>query len=108
MPDPIESVVQTMAGLFAGRSREEQKRLLAALERAGAAVYRSLAENEDDASAREGLLAAAATYAISTNTADTIATCLIAAITLWWLIQLTPAVRSILQAAPRRLAPDRL
>ena len=60
MTDSIESAVQTMAGLFAGRSREEQKRLLAALERAGAAVYRSLAESEDDASVREGLLSAAA------------------------------------------------
>jgi putative heme degradation protein len=57
--ESIDSVVQTMAELFAGRSREEQKRLLAALERAGAAVYRALAQDEADASAREALLAAA-------------------------------------------------
>lgn len=59
MAESIDSVVQTMAELFAGRSREEQKRLLAALERAGAAVYRALAQDEADASAREALLAAA-------------------------------------------------
>ena len=33
--------------------------LLAALERAGAAIYRSLADDEADPSAREGLLLAA-------------------------------------------------
>ena len=60
MPEPIEAAVQQMAALFQGRSREEGMQLLAALERAGAAVYRSLAENEEDASTREGLLAAAA------------------------------------------------
>lgn len=59
MAESIDSVVQTMAGLFAGRSREKQKRLLAALERAGAAVYRALAQDEADASACEALLAAA-------------------------------------------------
>ena len=60
MPESIESAVQSMAGLFAGRSREESKQLLAALERAGAAVYRSLAGDEEDPSVRDGLLLAAA------------------------------------------------
>ena len=60
MPDSIESAVQSMAALFQGRSREESMQLLAALERAGAAVYRSLADDEADPSAREGLLLAAA------------------------------------------------
>lgn len=52
--------MQTMAALFQGRSREEIMQLLAALERSGAAVYRSLADDEEDPSAREGLLLAAA------------------------------------------------
>ena len=56
----IQSAQQTMATLFEGKSLEDAKQLLAALERAGAAVYRALAANEQDASAREGLLAAAA------------------------------------------------
>ncbi len=60
MPESIESAVQAMAALFQGRSREESKQLLAALERAGAAVYRSLAADEEDGSEREGLLLAAA------------------------------------------------
>ncbi len=55
----VQTAVASMAGLFQGLSREEQKELLAALERAGAAVYRALAEQEDDASARDELLAAA-------------------------------------------------
>ena len=60
MPESIESAVQSMAVLFQGRSREEIMQLLAALERSGAAVYRSLADGEADPSAREGLLLAAA------------------------------------------------
>ncbi len=44
----IEAAVQQMARLFEGLTLSEQKALLAALERAGAAVYRSLAENEKD------------------------------------------------------------
>ena len=60
MPESIESAMQTMAALFEGRSREESKQLLAALERAGAAVYRSLAGDEEDRSVRDGLLLAAA------------------------------------------------
>ena len=60
MPESIESAVQSMAALFQGRSREEIMQLLAALERSGAAVYRSLADEEEDPTAREGLLLAAA------------------------------------------------
>lgn len=48
-----------LTSLFAGKSHEEQKALLASLERAGAATYRMLAENETDAAHREALLAAA-------------------------------------------------
>ncbi|MGB2693938.1 MAG: hypothetical protein WBD55_01985 [Dehalococcoidia bacterium] len=59
-PLSIETAVQQLAGLFAGRTRDEQKALLAALERAGAGVYRALAADEPDASLREALLAAAA------------------------------------------------
>ena len=60
MSESIQAAVQQMAALFQGRSRDEIKQLLAALERAGAAVYRSLADDETDATARQGLLAAAA------------------------------------------------
>ena len=59
MPESIETAVQQMAGLFQGRSREESKQLLAALERAGAAVYRSLADEAADAAEREALLLSA-------------------------------------------------
>ncbi len=48
-----------MAKLFEGKSRDEQKALLAALERAGAAVYRALAAHEPDATAAQELLACA-------------------------------------------------
>lgn len=50
----------SLARLFEGKSREDQKALLAALERSGAAVYRALAADEPDATLRDGLLAAAA------------------------------------------------
>jgi hypothetical protein len=55
----IEQAQRTLGGLFQGKSVEDQKQLLAALERAGAAIYRALAAGETDASARDGLLAAA-------------------------------------------------
>ncbi len=54
-PDPA----QQLAALFTGKSTEEQKALLASLERSGAAVYRALAERETDAGAKAALLAAA-------------------------------------------------
>lgn len=57
--DDIRVAQETLARFFADRSREEQMKLLAALERAGAAIYRSLAENEADAVLRAELLRAA-------------------------------------------------
>lgn len=54
-PDPA----QQLAALFTGKSTDEQKALLASLERSGAAVYRALAERETDAAAKAALLAAA-------------------------------------------------
>ncbi|MCI0856326.1 MAG: hypothetical protein J4N98_06530 [Chloroflexi bacterium] len=57
--DFVQASMQKMAALFAGLSREETKQLLAALERSGAAVYNSLAEDEPDAEAKAALLAAA-------------------------------------------------
>ncbi len=48
-----------MAALFEGKSSDEQKALLATLERSGAALYRVLAANETDAASREALLQAA-------------------------------------------------
>ncbi len=57
--DFVQTSMQKMAALFAGLSREETKQLLAALERSGAAVYSSLAEDEQDADAKAALLLAA-------------------------------------------------
>ncbi len=54
--DPAETLTQ----LFAGKTVEEQKALLAQLERAGAAMYRSFAEAETDPAKKDALLAAAA------------------------------------------------
>ena len=53
---PPEMVI---AALFQGKSNDEQKALLATLERSGAALYRVLAANETDAASREALLQAA-------------------------------------------------
>jgi uncharacterized protein (TIGR00369 family) len=50
---------QQLGALFEGKTLDEQKALLASLERAGAALYRSFAESETDDAAREALLAAA-------------------------------------------------
>ena len=50
---------QTLAALFQGKPLDDQKALLAQLERAGAALYRGFAESETDPTAREALLAAA-------------------------------------------------
>jgi len=54
-PSPQEML--TLA--FAGKPLDEQKALLATLERAGAALYRTFAAQETDAGAKEALLAAA-------------------------------------------------
>ena len=50
---------ETLTAMFAGKPRDQQKELLARLERAGAATYRALADGERDAAAKEALLAAA-------------------------------------------------
>jgi uncharacterized protein (TIGR00369 family) len=50
---------QTLSALFEGKSLDEQKTLLAQLERGGAALYRAFAANEQNTAAREALLAAA-------------------------------------------------
>ena len=57
--DFVQASMQKMAALFAGLSRDETKQLLAALERSGAAVYNSLAEDEQDPDAKAALLLAA-------------------------------------------------
>ncbi|MCH8815516.1 MAG: PaaI family thioesterase [Chloroflexi bacterium] len=47
---------QLIASLFGGKSREDQKELLAKLERGGAAVYRALAAGESDDGVKKELL----------------------------------------------------
>lgn len=49
----------TLAALFAGKSVEEQKALLARLERAGAGLYRAWAAAEMDERVKAALLEAA-------------------------------------------------
>ena len=53
------SPVEQLTVLFQDKTPEEQKTLLASLERGGAAVYRALAANETDAAAKDALLRAA-------------------------------------------------
>ena len=50
---------ETLTALFAGKALDEQKALLAQLERSGAALYRVFAEAEADPAAKAELLAAA-------------------------------------------------
>jgi uncharacterized protein (TIGR00369 family) len=50
---------EIMAGLFAGKSAVEQQQLLGSLERAGGALYRSLAEQATDPKAKDALIRAA-------------------------------------------------
>ena len=54
-----QSPEMVIPALFQGKSSDEQKALLATLERSGAALYRVLAANETDAASREALLQAA-------------------------------------------------
>lgn len=54
-PEPAEAVGK----LFEGRSADEQRALLATLERGGAAIYRAWAAAEADPARRDALLAAA-------------------------------------------------
>ena len=51
---------EVLAALFAEKPIDEQKALLATLERAGAGLYRAWAANERDAAMKDALLAAAA------------------------------------------------
>ena len=55
-----ESPERVMASLFVGLDRHQQMSLLGRLESAGAAIYRALAADENNAKAREALLKAAA------------------------------------------------
>ena len=57
--EPKQSPQQAIAALFEGKTPDEQKALLAQLERGGAAIYHSLAATEPDASKKAELLAAA-------------------------------------------------
>ena len=50
---------EVLAALFAEKSLDEQKALLATLERAGAGLYRAWAASDRDAGTKEALLAAA-------------------------------------------------
>jgi len=50
---------ETLAALFAGKSVEEQKALIARLERAAAGLYRAWAAAEKNESAKAALLGAA-------------------------------------------------
>ena len=50
---------EQLAGLFTGKSVEEQQALLATLEHAGASMYRAWAAAETDPSRRDALLEAA-------------------------------------------------
>ena len=50
---------ETLSALFAGKTIEEQKALLARLEHAGAALYRVFAASESDEATRAKLLEAA-------------------------------------------------
>jgi uncharacterized protein (TIGR00369 family) len=56
---PQQTPEQTVAGLFQGKGLDEQKALLAGLERAGAGLYRAFAAEEADDSRRQALLQAA-------------------------------------------------
>ena len=59
LEDPKRTPQQTMASLFEGKTRHEQKALLAELEHGGAALYQALAAGESNPSARDALLLAA-------------------------------------------------
>ncbi|MEX2225147.1 MAG: PaaI family thioesterase [Dehalococcoidia bacterium] len=57
--DVRKSEQEMLTALFDGKSLDEQKTLLAQLERGGAALYRAFAANEPDAATKEALLEAA-------------------------------------------------
>jgi hypothetical protein len=56
---PALAPAAVMAGLFDGKNPDEQRTLLAELERGGATLYRALAAQDTDATRRDELLAAA-------------------------------------------------
>ena len=57
--EPKADAQQALVSLFQGKSIEEQKAILAQLERSGAAVYRTFAQSEENEEGRAELLAAA-------------------------------------------------
>lgn len=57
--EPPRSNQELLAALFAGKSLDEQKAVLATLERSGAALYQAFAASEPDAARKAELLAAA-------------------------------------------------
>jgi hypothetical protein len=57
--EPRKSEQDTLAALFEGKSLDQQKALLAQLERGGAAMYRAFAADEPDARTKQALLEAA-------------------------------------------------
>ncbi len=59
MDDAPTSNQQLLASLFQGKSLAEQKALLGQLERAGAGLYRTFAEQEPDDERQKELLRAA-------------------------------------------------
>lgn len=54
-----KSEQEMLSALFEGKSLDEQKQLLAQLERGGAALYRAFAANETDAATKQAMLDAA-------------------------------------------------
>lgn len=56
---PKQTPQEVLTALFAEKPVDEQKALLATLERAGAGLYRAWAANESDTATRDALLAAA-------------------------------------------------
>jgi uncharacterized protein (TIGR00369 family) len=57
--EPRKSEQDTLAALFEGKSLDQQKALLAQLERGGAAMYHAFAANESDPEKKRALLDAA-------------------------------------------------
>jgi 1,4-dihydroxy-2-naphthoyl-CoA hydrolase len=55
----VREPTEIMTGLFAGKSANEQQQLLSSLERAGGALYRSLAAAATDAKTKDELIRAA-------------------------------------------------
>ena len=58
--EPRLSPQDTMVKLFEGKTLDEQKALMATLERAGASLYQAFAKQENDPQVREALLEGAA------------------------------------------------